>query len=549
MSTPITDKPSKESSANYSFLMMPRHGLLIVFAVLSVFALMAGIWWLFVPSILLVALGIRDKMQTRHAILRNYPIAGHIRFLFETFRPEIRQYFLETDQEKVPFSRQQRALVYQRAKNVDSTDAFGTLSDFYREGHEWFIQSQYSRKVSDSHFRITVGNEHCSRPYSLSVFNISAMSFGSLSANAVEALNRGAAAGGFAHDTGEGSISPYHLKHGGDLIWEIGTGYFGCRTDDGRFNPETFAKRAALDSVKMIEIKISQGAKPGKGGMLPAAKITPEIAATRDIPQNVDCISPAGHSAFSTPLELVAFWQQLRELSGGKPVGFKLCIGQPWEFMAIVKAMLATGNYPDFIVVDGAEGGTGAAPPEFMDHLGMPLTDGLLLVHNTLVGAGIREKIKVGASGKIISGFDVARMLAIGADWCNSARGFMFAVGCIQSRSCHTNRCPTGVATQDPERQTALVVADKYLRVKNFHANTLKAVADIVGAVGLEHPDELKAYHLVRRQADGSIRLFSQQHHLLKKGALLDGSESGSFYGQIWDMADENSFSPKHLPA
>ncbi len=549
MSTPITDKPKKESSANYSFLMMPRYGLLVLFAALSLIALIWGIWWLFIPSAALVALGIHDKVQKRHAILRNYPIGGHIRFLLEAFRPEIRQYFLETDKEKVPFSRQQRALVYQRAKNLDSTDAFGTLSNFYQEGHEWFVQSQHSKKVSDSHFRITVGNEHCSRPYSLSVFNISAMSFGSLSANAIEALNRGAKEGGFAHDTGEGSISPYHLKHGGDLIWEIGTGYFGCRTEDGRFNPETFAKRAALDSVKMIEIKISQGAKPGKGGMLPAAKITPEIAETRDIPQGKDCISPAGHSAFGTPMELVAFWQQLRELSGGKPVGFKLCIGQPWEFMAIVKAMLATGNYPDFIVVDGAEGGTGAAPVEFMDHLGMPLTDGLLLVHNTLVGAGIRDKIKVGVSGKIISGFDVARMLAIGADWCNSARGFMFAVGCIQSRSCHTNRCPTGVATQDPARQTALVVEDKYLRVKNFHANTLKSVADIVGAVGLEHPDELKAYHLVRRQADGSIRLFSQQHHLLKKGALLDGSENSSFYGQIWDMADENSFSPKYVPA
>ncbi|MDO5059401.1 MAG: FMN-binding glutamate synthase family protein [Neisseria sp.] len=548
MTTPITDKPYKESSANYSFLMMPRYGLLILFAVLAVAALIFQIWWLAVISIALVALGINDMRQTRHAILRNYPIAGHIRFLFEAFRPEIRQYFLEDDKEKVPFSRQQRALVYQRAKNLDSTDAFGTLANFYQEGHEWFVQSQHSRKVSDSRFRITVGNELCSQPYSLSVFNISAMSFGSLSANAVEALNRGAKEGGFAHDTGEGSISPYHLKYGGDLIWEIGTGYFGCRTEDGKFNPETFAQRAKLDSVKMIEIKISQGAKPGKGGMLPASKITKEIAETRDIPMGKDCISPAGHSAFHTPLELVAFWQQLRELSGGKPVGFKLCIGQQWEFMAMVKAMLATDNYPDFIVVDGAEGGTGAAPVEFMDHLGMPLTDGLLWVHNTLVGAGIRDKIKVGVSGKLISGFDVARMLAIGADWCNSARGFMFAVGCIQSRSCHTNRCPTGVATQDPKRQQALVVADKYLRVKNFHANTLKSVADIVGAVGLEHPEELKPYHLVRRQADGGTRLFSQTHTFLRKGSLLDGTADNAFYREMWDMADEHSFMPRHCP-
>lgn len=548
MTTPISDKPHKENSANYGFLIMPRHGLLYLFAALALSGVIFKNGWLLAVGLAFVALGVRDMRQKRHAILRNYPIGGHIRFLLEAFRPEIRQYFLETDKEKVPFSRQQRALVYQRAKNLDSTDAFGTLSNFYQEGHEWFVQSQHSRKVSDSRFRITVGNEWCSRPYSLSVFNISAMSFGSLSANAVEALNRGAKEGGFAHDTGEGSISPYHLKHGGDLIWEIGTGYFGCRTEDGRFNPETFARRAALDSVKMIETKISQGAKPGKGGMLPAGKITQEIADTRDIPTGGDCISPSGHSAFSTPLELIAFWQQLRELSGGKPVGFKLCIGQQWEFMAIVKAMLATGNYPDFIVVDGAEGGTGAAPVEFMDHVGMPLTDGLLWVHNTLVGAGIREKIKIGASGKLISGFDVARMLAIGADWCNSARGFMFAVGCIQSRSCHTNRCPTGVATQDPSRQKALVVEDKYLRVKNFHANTLKSVADIVGAVGVEHPDELKAYHLVRRQADGSTRLLSQHHVFLNKGSLLNGSADG-FYRQMWDMADENSFQPRHPPA
>lgn len=523
-------------------------GLLLrysVFAIaIAVFALglMLQMWWLIGIGCAGFLLGLYDVLQTHHAVLRNYPISGHVRYLLENFRPEIRQYLLESDQDAVPFSRQQRALAYQRAKNVSDTNAFGTLDNLYQSGKEWFLQSTISYPLKETNFRIDVGGERCTQPYSLSVFNISAMSFGSLSAAAVEALNKGAKMGGFAHDTGEGAISPYHKIHGGDLIWEIGTGYFGCRNHDGSFNPETFATRAKLDQVKMIEIKLSQGAKPGKGGVLPKEKITPEIAETRDIPMGVDCLSPANHSAFSTPRELVKFWQQLRELSGGKPVGFKLCIGQPWQFMAIVKAMIEEDNYPDFIVVDGAEGGTGAAPVEFMDNVGMPLLDGFLFVHNTLVGSGIRNKIKIGVSGKIISAFDIARMLALGADWCNSARGFMFAVGCIQSRSCHTNKCPTGVATQDPYRQKAIDIPDKSQRVANFHKNTLKALAGIVGSVGLSHPKDLKPYHIARRLENGQIKLLSKYYYFAYEEVLLNLSARADIFNRMWVMANPDNF-------
>ncbi|GAA0312466.1 FMN-binding glutamate synthase family protein [Psychrobacter aestuarii] len=512
----------------------------------SICLLGAGIllmhWSLIIIGGLATALGIYDLFQTKHSILSNYPVAGHLRFLFEDFRPEIRQYFLEDEKEKVPFSRQQRTLVYQRAKNISDTNAFGTLDDLYKQGTEWFLQSAVSAPLKNKDFRIDVGGKRCKQPYNMSVFNISAMSFGSLSANAIMALNHGAKIGNFTHDTGEGAISPYHRKFGGDLIWEIGTGYFGCRDDDGNFDADSFAEKAVDDQVKMIEIKLSQGAKPGKGGVLPSSKITDEISETRQVPRGQDCVSPASHSAFSTPLELVEFWQKLRDLSGGKPVGFKLCIGQPWQFMAIVKAMIETDNYPDFIVVDGAEGGTGAAPVEFMDSVGMPLIDGFLLVHNTLVGAGIRDKIKVGVSGKIVSGFDVARMLALGADWCNSARGFMFAVGCIQSRSCHTNTCPTGVATQDPYRQQALDVPTKSERVANFHKNTLKSLGSIVGAVGLSHPDDLMPYHIARRMHDGQIKLLSKFYYFADKGALLEQSARSDVYNQMWVMATAESF-------
>lgn len=539
---PHYPKPSNTQSANYGFLVVPRFGLFWLFIALIPISLLFKIWWLAIIAIAFTALGIHDITQKRRAILRNYPIGGHIRFLLENFRPEIRQYFLEDDKEEVPFSRQQRSLVYQRAKDLDSTNAFGSLKDLNQTGSEWFLHSGNSRKIDNHKFCVRVGNERCLKPYDLSVFNISAMSFGALSAAAIEALNKGAKEGGFAHDTGEGSISPYHQKHGGDLIWELGTAYFGCRDDNGRFNPETFKQRASLDQVKMIEIKLSQGAKPGKGGVLPASKITIEIAQTRDIPMGQDCISPATHPEFATPRELVRFWQKLRELSGGKPVGFKLCIGMPWEFMAIVKAMIEEDNYPDFIVVDGAEGGTGAAPVEFMDSVGMPLVDALIFVQNTLVGAGIRDKIKVGVSGKLISGFDIAKMMSLGADWCNSARGFMFAVGCIQSRSCHTNKCPTGVATQDPSRQKALDVPDKSARVRNFHNNTLKALADIVGSAGLSHPSQLKPHHIVRRQPDGWIKLLSEHYQFISAGSLLTGNCERKILDDMWKLADPDSF-------
>ncbi|WP_155587519.1 MULTISPECIES: FMN-binding glutamate synthase family protein [Psychrobacter] len=532
----------ERNERQYQVGVLKRYGLLIGVSLITVIAVLLSIWWLALLAGVLVMVGIYDLLQSKHAVLYNYPIAGHIRYFLESYRPEIRQYFIENDKEEVPFSRQQRALVYQRAKNVSDTNAFGTLDDLYTQGKEWFLQSQTSHPLDVEDFRIIVGNEHCKQPYSMSVFNISAMSFGSLSGNAIMALNQGAKMGGFAHDTGEGAISPYHRKFGGDLIWELGTGYFGCRDDHGNFNPELFEMHAKEDQVKMIEVKLSQGAKPGKGGVLPAEKITEEIAQTRRIPMGEDCVSPSTHSAFSTPRELVHFLQQLRELSGGKPVGFKLCIGQPWQFMAIVKAMIEEDNYPDFIVVDGAEGGTGAAPVEFMDSVGMPLIDGFLFVHNTLVGAGIRDKIKIGVSGKIVSAFDIAKMLALGADWCNSARGFMFAVGCIQSRSCHTNTCPTGVATQDPYREKALDVPSKSERVASFHKNTLKSLANFVGAVGLSHPYDLHPYHVARRMDDGSIKLLSRCFYFIDEGALLTMNARSEIYNQMWVMADPDSF-------
>ncbi|CAM2995153.1 glutamate synthase [Ectopseudomonas mendocina] len=490
-------------------------------------------------------IGIGDLLQTRHAVRRNYPILGNIRYLVEGIRPEIRQYLLEGDAEQLPFSRAQRSLVYARAKNEGSDKPFGTLSDVYQNGFEFISHSMRPAPLTDPcSFRVEIGGPQCSQPYSASLFNISAMSFGSLSANAIRALNEGAKLGEFYHDTGEGSISPYHREHGGDLVWELGSGYFGCRASDGRFDPERFAAQAASPQVKMIEIKLSQGAKPGHGGILPKHKVTEEIANTRGVPMGEDCISPSRHSAFSTPTELLQFIAQLRELSGGKPVGFKFCLGHPWEFMGIVKAMLETGILPDFIVVDGKEGGTGAAPLEFTDHLGVPLREGLLFVHNTLVGSNLRDKIKLGASGKIVSAFDIARVLAIGADWANSARGFMFAIGCIQSQSCHTNKCPTGVATQDPLRQRALVVEDKAQRVYNFHRNTLKALAEMLAAAGLDHPSQIDAKHLVQRMSATEIKLFAQQHVFLAPGELLSGEISGEFYQRMWQMARADSFEP-----
>ncbi len=471
----------------------------------------------------LVAIGVRDLRQGQRAILRNYPLIGHLRFFMEYIRPEIRQYFIESDTEAAPFSRAQRSLVYQRAKGAPDNRPFGTQMDVMRSGYEWINHSMFPTALPSSDFRITVG-EGRAQPYSASVFNISAMSFGSLSSNAILALNQGASKGGFAHDTGEGSISQHHRVHGGDLIWEIGSGYFGCRDAQGRFDPARFCDNARDPQVKMIEIKLSQGAKPGHGGILPGAKVTAEIAQARGVPEGVDCISPAAHSAFATPLEMMAFIDRLRELSGGKPVGFKLCVGHPWEWFGIVKAMLQTGVTPDFIVVDGAEGGTGAAPVEFTDHVGMPVQEGLLLVHNTLVGAGLRDQVRIGCAGKVVSAFDIARLMALGADWCNAARGFMLALGCIQAQTCHTGTCPTGVTTQDPLRARALVVPDKAERVYNFHRHTMHALHELVQAAGLQHPGEIGAHHIMRRVSDTEVKSLADLVPPLPGGALQSGN-------------------------
>ncbi len=497
----------------------------------------------------LIALGVHDLRQTQSATLRNYPVIGHARFLLEFIRPEMRQYFIESDTEAAPFSRSQRSLVYARAKGEPDKRPFGTQLDVTAEGYEWINHSIAPTQLPTHDFRITIGaggNAQpggCTQPYEASVFNISAMSFGALSANAIQALNDGARRGGFAHDTGEGSISAHHRVHGGDLIWEVGSGYFGCRNDDGRFSEARFAANATDPQVKMIEIKLSQGAKPGHGGVLPGPKVTPEIAAARGVPVGEDCVSPSAHSAFSTPVELMHFIARLRALSGGKPTGFKLCIGHPWEWFGIVKAMQETGITPDFIVVDGAEGGTGAAPLEFTDHVGVPLQEGVLLVHNTLVGVNLRDRIKIGCAGKIVSAFDIVHTMAMGADWCNSARGFMFALGCIQSQTCHTGRCPTGVATQDPQRQQALVVPDKATRVANFHEQTLKALKELVQAAGLTHPNEVTAHHIVRRVSENEVRLLAHLVPHVQPGALLhDLHNQANVFQLYWPRARADRF-------
>jgi len=494
----------------------------------------------------LSVLGTRDLLQTKHAVLRNYPLSAHLRFLLEEIRPEMRQYFFEDEKHGLPFSRDKRAVVYQRAKMVLDKRPFGTQYDVYSDGFEWLQHSIAPRPYARAAFRVTIGGPDCSKPYSASVFNISAMSFGALSPNAIRALNAGARRGNFAHDTGEGGFSRYHEEKGGDIIWEIGSGYFGCRNPDGSFCEEKFAETAVKPQIKMVELKLSQGAKPGHGGVLPAAKVSREIAQTRGVALGKDCISPASHSAFATPIGLLQMVSNMRRLSGGKPAGFKLCVGHPWEFLAICKAMIETNIYPDFIVVDGKEGGTGAAPLEFIDHLGMPLRDGLSFVHNALVGIGARDRIKIGASGKIVSAFDIARAMALGADWCNAARGFMFALGCIQSQSCHTDRCPTGVATQDRTRQRALVVSDKQIRVANFHAATLHSLVELTAAAGLNHPNEFNLRHFSRRISASEVKTFAQLYPALEPGELLSRTNDERFR-DAWAMAQATDFRPRPL--
>jgi glutamate synthase domain-containing protein 2 len=520
---------------------------LILAVALTVVCLMFGALvssWCYLGLILLAplaVLGVWDLLQTRHSITRNYPIAAHFRFLLEGIRPEIHQYFIESDIDGRPYDRDQRSLIYERAKNIEGLKPFGTELDVYGDEYEWLNHSIGPKAKSTELFRTLVGGPDCRQPYSCSLLNISAMSFGAISPNAILALNSGAKLGGFYHCTGEGGISPYHRRNGGDLVWQIGTGYFGCRNDDGTFNPDLFQEQAALDQVKMIEIKISQGAKPGHGGVLPAAKITREIAETRKIPMGRDCISPPGHSAFDSPRGLCRFIGRLRELSGGKPIGFKLCIGHPTEFFAVCKAILETDVAPDFITVDGGEGGTGAAPIEFSDSLGWPLREGLMLVHNALVGCGLRDKIKIAASGKVSSAFSIARNLAIGADWCNAARGFMMAVGCIQAQTCHTNKCPVGVATQDPIRQWALHVPDKSQRTYHLHKNTMETLSEIVAAAGLKHADELRPHHICLRIDRTTIATYDEAFPFLSPGELLTGCDEPRLQ-RSWEHASPDSF-------
>ncbi|WP_323009451.1 FMN-binding glutamate synthase family protein [Paracoccus sp. (in: a-proteobacteria)] len=534
----------------------PRYtifSLVVLAAILSLAAIFLISPWfslVAVPLGSLALLGIHDLMQTRHAILRNYPVIGHIRFLIENFRPEIRQYMIEGDQDELPFSRQARALVYQRAKGAEDKRPFGTIENVYSSGYSWLTHSATPMHIPDSDFRVHIGGKDCRQPYDASLYNISAMSFGALSGNAILALNKGAKKGGFAHDTGEGGISRYHRDGGGDLIYQVASGYFGCRNDDGSFSREKFAKTSADPQIKMIEIKLSQGAKPGHGGMLPASKISAEIAEARGIPMGVDCISPPAHSTFSTPIGLIEFVGELRALSNGKPIGFKLCIGHRREFLSIIKAMLKTGILPDFIVIDGAEGGTGAAPVEFANRVGMPMLEGLTFVHNALRGAGLRDQIRLGAAGKIISAYDIARAFALGADWCNSGRGFMFAIGCIQAQSCHTNKCPVGIATQDQTRQKALDVADKSERVARFHRNTMRALAEIAGAAGLSDPRDFMPYHFMFRQKDSVFLDGNEVYPYLPDGFLLaddEYPELADWYDR-WERASAESFAPPEIP-
>ncbi|MEZ5383532.1 MAG: glutamate synthase-related protein [Microthrixaceae bacterium] len=499
-------------------------------------------WWIVAAPLLgLVVLAIFDFFQREHSVWRSYPILGHGRWLMEAVRPELQQYFIERDTDGLPFDRDTRSLVYERAKDTREDEPFGTQLDIYAEGHEYVEHSLAPLPPLDD-LRVRVGGPDCTRPYDMSLFNISAMSFGSLSGNAISALSRGAAAGRFLHDTGEGGLTRYHLDGGADLSWEIGSGYYGCRTATGSFDPEQFAAKAAHPQVVASCIKLSQGAKPGRGGVMPAAKVTDEIAEIRGVPVGVKCESPAAHTAFSTPLGLVEFVAQLRELSDGKPVGFKLCVGRRREFLAICQAMLATGVTPDFIVVDGAEGGTGAAPLEFEDHVGTPLTEGLIFVHNALVGCGLRDRIKIGCSGKVATGFSIVARLAQGADFTYSARGMMFAVGCIQAMRCHNNTCPVGVATQDPARTRALVVGDKADRVAKFHANTVASALSLLAAMGLDGTERLGPHLLRRRVSPETTKTYDDLYHYLEPDQLL--SLPPADWVDDWEAADPATFGP-----
>ncbi len=491
----------------------------------------------------IVALGYRDAFQNKRAILRNFPVLGNFRYLFEMIRPEIQQYFIESETNGTPIAREIRSVVYQRAKKQTDTLPFGTQKNVYEEGYEWLNHSLAPKKVNPESLRVIIGGPDCKKPYAASVFNISAMSYGALSKNAVLALSGGAALGGFYHNTGEGGVSPYHLAGGGHLVWQIGTGYFGCRTDDGNFSAEDFKKMANHENIKMVEIKLSQGAKPSHGGILPAAKITPEIMEIRKVQAGKDVVSPPSHKAFSTPTGLLQFVKQLRELSSGKPIGFKLCIGQPHEFVAICKAMVESKIYPDFITVDGGEGGTGAAPMEFSDSVGAPLEEGLTFVHDILIGFDLRKHIRVIASGKVFTGFNLFSRMALGADLCNTARGMMLALGCIQARQCNTNHCPTGVATSNPNLIQGLVPSDKKVRVFNYQHNTLEAFSELLGGAGLQATNQISRHHVNRRIAGDVVKTYADLFPYMERGKFLKPEYSG-LYQKYFDLASPHDFAP-----
>ena len=539
---------NKATGENFMDLLWSRYSAVFYTSVLAVILSVAGLHWhsLLYPAFLLstaAAVGFYDIFQKKRPVLANFPLIGRFRFVLESIRPELRQYFWESDTDELPYSRNQRSMVYQRSKQILAARPFGSDENHYSDDFTWLNHSIAPSHINDDDFRVIVGKgDAC---YAMSILNISGTSFGSLSPNAIQALSKGAQIGGFAHNTGEGSLSKYHQLGGGDTIWQISTGYFGCRTKDGKFDSETFKKRATLPQVKMIEIKLSQGAKPGHGGMLLSSKVTPEIAETRGVKPFTDVISPHSHSEFGTPTELLKFAERLRNLSCGKPVGIKLCIGHPWEFIAIVKAMTETGIELDFITVDGSEGGTGAAPVEFTDHLGCPLRDAVVFVDNTLRGANLRDRVKVGSSAKLVSAYDIVRICALGADWCNMARPFMFSLGCIQARDCSSGHCPTGIATMDPKRYRALDIPSRAERVRNFQKNTRFALKELLEAAGLTHPDQLTRRHIVRRLSGSQIKLADQIYPKVETGALLRNEKvEDTRLASYWHRVSGASFSP-----
>lgn len=522
-----------------------KFAILAVTVPLAMVAL-AQIWppilWAFVVIGPLIGLGLVDMFQTKHTIRRLYPVIGNFRFILESVRPEIQQYFVESETSGTPIPREFRALVYQRAKGARDTRPFGTIFDVNRTGYEWINHSMVPKHATELAPRVKFGGKDCAQPYLAATLNISAMSYGALSKNAIMALNKGAKIGGFSHNTGEGSLSPYHLEHGGDIVWQIGTGYFGCRDADGNFDPELFSQNSQRDVVKMIEIKLSQGAKPGHGGILPAAKLTEEIARIRHVPMGNDVVSPPAHTAFSTPTGLLEFVAQLRKLSGGKPVGFKLCIGRKDEFLAICKAMLETKIYPDFVTVDGGEGGTGAAPTEMTNSVGTPLRDALIFVNNALIGCGLRKDVRIIASGKMFSAFHLVRAIALGADTVNSARGMMLALGCIQARSCNTDECPTGIATQNPSRNKGLVVTDKASRVAQFQKDTVANAAELVAAAGLESLGELTPMHINRRVQGTVVKTYAELYPCITDECLLSADTIPADWQNDWDNANASGW-------